>query len=205
MKLYYKPGVCSLAAHIVLRELGLPFDMEAVDLATRKTASGGDYRRVNPLGYVPALVLDDGTVLTENAAILQYLADSKPAAGLVPAAGTMDRYRLIAWLSFISSEVHKQFSPFFNPRTPAEWKEILLARLKARFEYLARHFEHNAYLMGDKFTIADSYLYVVLRWADRFQVDLSPWPALTQYLTRIAARPAVQAALKAEGLTGNPA
>jgi glutathione S-transferase len=205
MKLYYKPGVCSLAAHIVLRELGLPFEMEAVDLATRKTASGADYLRVNPLGYVPALELDDGTVLTENAAILQYLADSQPAAGLAPAAGTMDRYRLIAWLSFVSSEVHKQFSPFFNPRTPAEWKEMLVARLKTRFEYLARHFESHACLMGERFTIADSYLYAVLRWADRFKIDLSPWPALTQYLSRIAARPAVQAALKAEGLTGNPA
>jgi glutathione S-transferase len=204
MKLYYKPGVCSLATHIVLRELDLPFEMEAVDLATRKTTSGGDYLRVNPLGYVPALELDDGTVLIENAAILQYLADSKPAAGLAPAAGTMDRYRLIAWLSFVSSEVHKQFSPFFNPRTPAEWKEVLVARLKTRFEYLARHLQNNAYLMGERFTVADSYLFTVLRWAERFQVDLSPWPALTHYLDRIAKRPAVQAALKAEGLTGSP-
>jgi len=201
MKLYYVPGVCSLASHIALRESGLPFTLDKVDRETRVTESGENYREVNPHGPVPALRMDNGEVLTEGAVILQYIADRAPQSGLAPVAGSMDRYRLMEWLNYIATDVHKQFSPFFNPKLPPVWRENQLNVLAQRFQILSTHFATNAYLMGDHFTIADAYLYVVLRWAGRFKIDLAPWPALRDYLERIAVRPHVQAALAAEGLS----
>jgi glutathione S-transferase len=200
MKLYYVPGACSLAPHIALREAGLAFELDRMDPATRRTEKGEDYTQVNPKGYVPTLRLDNGEVLTEAAVILQYVADQKPGAGLAPAAGTLERYRLHEWLNFVATEVHKQFSPFFNPKLTPEWKDNQLTLLGRRFDTLAKHLGHQPYLMGDRFTVADAYLFTILSWSKLFQVDLGKWPALTEYLGRIAARPAVQAALKAEGL-----
>jgi len=201
MKLYFYPGACSLAPHIVLREAGLSFDLEQVDLGTKLTAGGEDFSKINPKGYVPALRLDDGEVLTEVAVILQYLADHKPESGLEPGAGTMERYRVMEWLNFIATEVHKQFGPLFNPKITAEWKENQLSRLAQRFDYLAQHLGGKQYLMGDNFTVADAYLFTVINWAGFLHVDISKWPQLTDYLARIAARPAVKAAMEAEGLS----
>lgn len=200
MKLYYVPGVCSLASHIALREAGLDFELDRMDRETRRTESGEDYLQVNPKGSVPALRLDNGEVLTEGAVILQYIADQKPQSGLAPAAGSMERYRLAEWLNYVATEVHKQYSPLFNPKLPPEWRENQLNVLAKRFDYLSERLGSRPYLLGERFTIADAYLFVVLRWSARLKVDLSPWPALTAYLARVAARPAVQAALKAEGL-----
>jgi len=200
MKLYYVPGACSMAPHIALREAGLAFELDKMDPATRRTAQGEDYLKVNPKGSVPALRLDNGEVLTEVAVLLQYIADQKPAAGLAPAAGGMARYRLAEWLNFVSSDIHKQFSPFFNPKLPPEWRENQIAVLARRFEVLADRLRSHPYLMGETFTVADIYLFVVLRWANLFKLDLGKWPVLGEFLDRIATRPAVQAALKAEGL-----
>jgi glutathione S-transferase len=201
MKLYLYPGACSLAPHIVLREAGFSFDLEQVDLGTKLTAGGEDFSKINPKGYVPALRLDDGEVLTEVAVILQYLADHKPESGLEPGAGTMERYRVMEWLNFIATEVHKQFGPLFNPKINAEWKERQLSGLGRRFDYLAQHLSGKQYLMGDKFTVADAYLFTVLNWAGFLHVDIAKWPQLTDYLARVAARPAVKAAMEAEGLS----
>jgi glutathione S-transferase len=200
MKLYYVPGACSLAAHIVLRETGLAFELDKMDPATRRTASGEDYLQVNPKGSVPALRLDNGEVLTEVAVIVQYLADRKPESGLAPAAGGMERYRLAEWLNYISSEVHKQLGPFFNPKLPPEWRENQLSLLGKRFDLLNAHLKDRPYLMGERFSVADAYLFVILNWTALFKIDLGPWPALPAYQARVAARPAVQAALQAEGL-----
>lgn len=200
MKLYYVPGVCSLASHIALREAGLDFELDKMDRETRRTASGENYLAVNPKGSVPALRLDNGEVLTEGAVILQYIADQAPASGLAPAAGTMERYRLAEWLNYVATEVHKQYSPLFNPKLPPEWRENQLGLLAKRFDYLSQRLTGRPYLMGERFTVVDAYLFVVLRWSTRLKVDLGPWPVLTDYLGRIAARPAVQAALKTEGL-----
>ena len=201
MKLYFKAGSCSLSPHIVLLEAGLPFDLVEVDLATKRTKDGADYRAINPKGSVPALELDDGMLLTEGAVIVQYLADRKPAAGLAPAAGTLERYRLQEWLNYIASEIHKGFSPLFNPKAPDEWKALVKeVLLPQRFEFLANHLGANAFLMGDAFSIADAYLFTVLGWAKRVNLDLGQWPALPAFLQRVAARPAVQSAMKAEGL-----
>lgn len=201
MKLYYVPGVCSLASHIALRESGLAFTLDRMDRETRRTESGENYAEVNPKGPVPALRLDNGEVLTEGAVILQYIADRTPQSGLAPAAGTMERYRLLEWLNYVATDVHKQFSPLFNPKLPAEWRDNQLAVLAKRFDYLSERLSGQPYLMGERFTVADAYLFVVLRWCTRFKIDLAPWPTLTDYLARIAARPAVAAALQAEGLT----
>jgi glutathione S-transferase len=201
MKLYFYPAACSLAPHIVMREAGFSFELEQVDLGKKLTAGGEDFSKINPKGYVPALRLDDGEILTEVAVILQYLADHKPASGLEPGAGTMERYRVMEWLNFIATEVHKQFGPLFNPKITAEWKESQLSRLAQRFDYLAQHLSGKQYLMGDKFTVADSYLFTVINWAGFLHVDMAKWPQLTDYLARIAARPAVKAAMEAEGLT----
>lgn len=200
MKLYYVPGACSLAPHIALRETGLAFEPDRMDPTTRRTERGEDYLKANPKGSVPALRLDDGEVLTEVAVILQYIADRKPESGLAPAAGGMERYRLAEWLNYVSSELHKQFSPFFNPKLPPEWRENQLNLLAKRFDLLDQRLKDHPYLMGDRFTVADIYLFVVLRWTHLFKIDLGRWPALAGYLARISARPAVQAALKAEGL-----
>jgi len=200
MKLYYVPGVCSLASHIALRESGLDFTLDRMDRETRITESGENYAEVNPRGPVPALRLDNGEVLTECAVILQFIADRAPQSGLAPAAGSMERYRLMEWLNYLATEVHKQFSPMFNPKLPPVWRENQLHVLAKRFDLLSKQLGQAPYLMGDHFTVADAYLFVVLRWCARFKIDLGPWPALTGFLARIAARPAVQEALKAEGL-----
>lgn len=200
MKLYYSPGACSLSPHIALREAGLPFDMVRVDFATRKTANGDDYLAINPKGYVPALQLDDGSVLTEGPAIVQYLADRAQATKLAPAAGTMERYRLVEWLNFLTSEIHKGFSPLFRPTASEETKTMFRDALARRFDYLSTELRDKPYLMGDNFTAADAYLFTLLGWCRLTGVDLEKWPVLVAYRERVAARPAVRAAMKAEGL-----
>ncbi|AHB75335.1 MULTISPECIES: glutathione transferase GstA [Burkholderiaceae] len=200
MKLYYSPGACSLSPHIVLREMGLTFELEKVDLQSKKTESGSDFRSVNPNGYVPLLALDDGQVLTEGPAIVQYLADRAPEARLAPEAGTMERYRLVEWLNFISTELHKAFAPLFNPKTPEEWKAIVNDLIAARLAYVEKKLDGQAYLMGDNFTVADAYLFTVLSWGKWVGVDIGRWPTLQSYTNRISSRPTVQAALRAEGL-----
>jgi glutathione S-transferase len=200
MKLYYYPGACSMAVHIALREAGIPFDLDKVDLAKHQTANGEDYYKINPKGYVPALRLDDGQVLTEDAVLLQYVADQKPLSSLAPKAGTMERYRVMEWLNFISSEVHKTLGALFNPKITPEWKNNQVALFNRRCDFLVKALGSNPYLTGDKFTIADAYLFTILGWANLFKLDMSKWPALTDYAARIAARPAVKEAMKAEGL-----
>jgi glutathione S-transferase len=200
MQLYYSPGACSLSPHITLREAGLTFDLEQVDLKAKKTKGGADYTQVNPKGYVPALRLDDGQILTEGPVIAQYLADQKPESGLAPAAGTMERYRLQEWLAFISTELHKAFSPLFKPDTPEESKRIAKDTIANRFDYLDRHLADKQYLTGDRFTVADAYAFTILNWSKPMEIDLSRWSNLTAYMERVAARPKVQEALKAEGL-----
>jgi glutathione S-transferase len=202
MKLYYSPGACSLAPHIALREVERTFDLERVDLRSHRTASGGDFYTINPKGYVPALELDGpgSMVLTENAAILQYIADLAPERRLVPPSGTFARYHLQEWLSFISSEVHKQFSPLFHPDTPPIMQGRLRGKIGERFSYLSGVLHDRGFLMGDTFTVADAYLFALLRWTERFELDRKDWPNLEDYYQRLNQRPSVQAALGAEGL-----
>lgn len=200
MKLYFYPGACSLAPHVALRELGLPFDIDQVDLKAKKTKGGEDFNAINPKGYVPALRLDDGQVLTEVAVVLQYLADRKPDAGLLPKVGTMERYRVLEWLNFISSEVHKQFSPFFNPKITPEWRENQVTLLGRRFDYLSAQLRDKPFITGETFTVADAYLFTILNWHKLFDIDLGKWPVLKDYHARIMARPSVKESLKAEGL-----
>ncbi len=200
MKLYYSPGACSLSPHIVLREAGLSFDLVKKDLHSQTLEDGSDYRTVNPKGYVPALVLDDGQILTEGPAIVQYLADLVPGKKLAPPAGTMERVRLQEWLNYITSELHKTFSPLFNKKASDDWKAAARELLDRRIGYVAKALEGRSYLMGDTFTVADCYLFTVLNWAGWVKIDLSRWPGVADYLKRVAARPAVQAALAAEGL-----
>jgi glutathione S-transferase len=200
MRLYFAPGACSLSPHIVSRELGLPLELTKVSTKDKTMEGGGDYRAVNPKGYVPALELDDGGVLTEGPAIVQYLADQKPDAGLAPKAGSLERYRLQEWLNFITSEIHKQFSPLFRPTTPEEYKKIAKENLATRFEWLDKQLAGKDHLMGKAFTVADAYLYTTLRWTKPLQIDMARWPNLVAYMERIGARPKVKDALKAEGL-----
>ena len=197
MKLYYAPAACSFAPHIALREAGLPFEPVKVDLRKHTLSDGSDYYAINPKGYVPLLELDDGQRLSEVAAILQYIADQKPGT-LAPAFGTLERYRLIEWLNFIATEVHKQFSPLWYPDTPDATKEKQRATLAKRFGHLAKTLEKQPYLMGENFTVADAYLHALLNWTGFLKVDLSPWPALQQFQKRVAARPAVQEAHRVE-------
>lgn len=199
MKLYYTPGACSQAPHIVLHELGLPSEAIKVDLVKHTLPDGSDYRAINPKGYVPLLELDDGTRISEASVIVQYLADQKPGE-LAPKFGTPERWRLMEWLAFISTEIHKGFGPLWNPSTPPEVRERTVQALGNRFGYVAKTLEKQPYLTGDRFTIADAYLFVVLNWSGLHKVDLGPWPALQQFQQRVASRPAVQATLKAEGL-----
>ncbi len=201
MKLYYSPGACSLSPHIVLKELGLPFEAVLASTKTHKLADGTDYYTINPKGYVPLLELDNGQRLTEGPAIVQYLADQVPAKGLVAPAGTFERYRQIEWLNFVSTEVHKQYSPMFNPSMPEEAKALFRDKLRVRYTWLNQQLEGRAYLMGESFTVPDAYLYTVSNWAPRVNLDLSDLPNVQAYIARIAARPAVQAARKAEGLS----
>jgi glutathione S-transferase len=198
VKLYYKSGACSLSPHIVLRELGLPFELESVDTKAQKTASGADFTAINPKKYVPTLQLDDGQVLTEGAVIVQYLADRKPDAMLVPPTGSMDRYRLQEWLNYVASELHKSFGPIF--RAAEEQRPPLREALAPKLDYVARHLEKRQFLMGDRFTVADAYLFTVLNWTNYLGIDMGRWPPLKAYLQRVAARPAVHAAMQAEGL-----
>ncbi|MBM3525495.1 MAG: glutathione transferase GstA, partial [Alphaproteobacteria bacterium] len=200
MKLYYSPGACSLSPHIILREAGLAFDVEKVDLKAKKTEKGADFTTINAKGQVPTLQLDSGEILTEGPVIVQYIADQKPGAGLAGAAGTMERYRVQEWLNHITSELHKGFSPLFRPNTPDAYKDIAKANLAAKFDGLEKHLAGRQYLMGDKFTVADAYLFTVVGWTKFVGVDLAKWPKLAAYHARVAARPKVQEALKAEGL-----
>lgn len=201
MKLYFSPGACSLAPHIVLRELGLPHRRIKVDLTAGKTENGADYRRINGKGYVPALELDSGEVLTEAAVLLQYLADQAPAAGLIPPAGSIDRYRLQEWLNFIATEIHKGFGPLWKADSTDDEKARVRARLGARLDWLAKQLEGRDYLAG-RFSIADAYLFTILNWGQWTGVDLARWPVLKDYVERVGARPKVTEALRAEGLLG---
>ncbi|MGC1854663.1 MAG: glutathione transferase GstA [Candidatus Aquirickettsiella sp.] len=200
MKLFYTPGACSLSPHIVLREIGQDFTIEKVDLAQKKTESRKNYLTINPKGQVPALLLDDGNLLTEGVAIVLYLADKAPNCNLIAPAGNLSRYHTIEWLTYISAELHKSFSPLFHPKTPEEYKAILREKLETQFKYLDEALKKNEYLQGNHFTIADVYLYTILRWAFVMKFDLSKYKYLTAYFDRIAKRPAVQAAQAAEGL-----
>jgi glutathione S-transferase len=200
MKLYYAPGACSLSPHIVLNEAGLAFEKIKIDNKTKTMNGAGDYRTVNPLGYVPLLELDDGTRITEGPAIVQYIADKVPDKKLAPASGSMERTRLQSWLNFVTSELHKGFSPLFNQAMPEEAKKIFRDRLATRFAHLDKHLAGNDYLMGKDYSVADAYLFVVSNWASHVDVDLSPYANVLAYRKRVGARPAVQAAMKAEGL-----
>ena len=200
MKLYYSPGACSLASHIALKEAGLSFEAIKVDGRAKKAANGEDYWQVTAKGYVPALRLDDGSVLTEGTAILPYIGDRAPASGLAPAAGTMDRYRVHEWLGYINSEVHKGFGPFFVPGTSDEAKATAKANLGKRFGFVQQALEGREFLVGDQFTVADAYLFTVLGWSRIVGIDLGDWPVLKAWHAKIAQRPAVQAAMRAEGL-----
>jgi glutathione S-transferase len=203
MKLYYAPGACSLAPHIVLREAGRHFDLERVDLKTHRTSAGADYMLINPRGYVPALQLDgrSSDVLVENAAILQYIGDLAPEKYLVPPNGTFTRYHLQSWLSFIGGEVHKQFGPLFHKPTEAVAAQQR-GKIGERFLYLEEVLVDRGFLMGERFTVADAYLFVMLQWCDKFSIDLQLYPNLDDYEHRISQRPAVRAAMAAEGLQG---
>jgi glutathione S-transferase len=200
MKLYFAPGACSLAPHIALREAGLGFDLEQVDLRAKQTKSGGDYRAINPKGSVPALALDDGQVLTEAAVILQWIADHKPTMKLAPAPGTMARYRVEEWLNWIATELHKGISPFFNPKASDEWKQILRDRLAMQFDFLSKRLGAKPYLMDEGYTVADSYLFTILRWTKLHHIELGTWPNIVAYMERVGARDGSQAAMKTEGL-----
>ncbi|WP_427914168.1 glutathione transferase GstA [Ramlibacter sp. MMS24-I3-19] len=200
MKLYYSPGACSLSPHIVLREAGLAFDLVLASTKTHKLQDGTDYYGINPLGYVPMLELDDGTRLREGPAIVQYVADQVPTKNLAPANGTLPRYRLQEWLTFIGTEIHKAFSPLFNPAMPDEGKQIYRERLASRFKFVDEQLAGKQYLTGDHFSVADAYLFTVSNWAKPMNIDLAAYPNLTAFRDRVAARPAVQEAMKAEGL-----
>ncbi len=200
MKLYYAPGACSMASHIALHETGLPFEIDKLDSSTMTTAGGENFMQVNPKGYVPTIRLDDGSIMSEGAAVLQYIADQNAASGLAPRAGTMERYRLQEWLTFIGTELHKTYSPLFNKAVSPEAKTRGFDLLTRRLGYVESQLADRSYLMGDTFTVADAYMFVVVRWSDRVGFDLAPFPRIREYLARIAARPTVQAAMKAEGL-----
>ena len=200
MKLYYSPGACSLSPHIVLRESGLKFDAVLTSMQTKKLADGTDYYAINPKGYVPLLELDDGQRLSEGPAIVQYIADRVPEKKLAPPAGTMERYRVMEWLNFITSELHKGFSPLFNAAMPEEAKALSRTKLSERLKWVDTQLEGRDYLMGTQFTVPDAYLFVVAGWGRHVGVDISGMKNLGAFMARMAARPAVQEAMKAEGL-----
>lgn len=200
MKLYFSPGACSLSPHIALREAGLEFQLDRVDFATKKTASGEDFKAVNPKGLVPTLRLDSGEILTEGPAIVQWIADQNPAAGLAPPAGTFARYRLQEILNYISTELHKGFSPLFSKDCPDSWKQVVRDKLGQNFALIDATLAKQPYIAGEAFTVADGYLFTVLGWTRYVNLDLSPYPNIGAYLARVGERPAVQAALVAEGL-----
>lgn len=200
MKLYYSPGACSLATHIVFKESGLSFEAIAAPTKTHKLADGTDYYSINPLGYVPYLVLDDGRALHEVAAVVQYVADQVPDKQLAPPNGNWERYKLQEWLNTIGTELHKGFSLLFTPGMPAEAKEIAKTRLLSRLNWVDGELAGKSFLMGDTFTVADAYLFVVAGWGKHVGVDISGLSNLSAFVARVAARPAVQEALRAEGL-----
>ncbi|WP_213941105.1 glutathione transferase GstA [Pseudomonas sp. dw_612] len=200
MKLYYAPHACSMAPHIVLRELGLPFALIRVDNSTKQTAAGEDFLAINPKGYVATLQLDNGQVLTEGPAILQYLADLRPEANLAPANGTFERVRLQEWLNFVSTEIHGGLGWLFNAQVPEEVKTLIKEKLFKRFAVLVRTLEQQDYLLAGEFSVVDAYLFTVLRWTSVFGIDLEQWPALARFQARIDQRPAVKAALAAEAV-----
>lgn len=198
MKLYYSPNACSLSPHIVLREAGLPFDLVKASTKTHQLDDGTDYYTINPKGYVPLLELDNGQRLSEGPVIVQYLADQAPAKKLAPAAGTMERYRLQEWLNFITAELHKGFSPLFNPEMPEAAKQIYKAKIESRFKWVDEQLKGKTYLLGEAFSVADAYLFTVTRWSGFVGVNIAGLQNLAAFMERVGARPAVQAALKAE-------
>ena len=200
LKLYYAPGACSLSPHIALREAGLDFKLEKTDLRSKQTASGEDIRKENPKGMVPVLVLGDGDVLTEGPAIVQYIADQNPSSGLAPAAGTRPRYHLMEWLNFITSELHKSYTPLFNPKAPDEYKQLVHETLAARYTFVNEKLAGKPYLMGEQFTVADGYLFTVTNWARIVKVDLTPYANVLAFQERVRHRPHVVEAMKAEGI-----
>lgn len=200
MKLYYKAGACSLSPHIILRETGVDFSLVKVDLATKKTEAGDDYLEINAKGQVPALLLDDGSLLTEGVAIVQFLADKVPDRQLLAPAGSMTRYHTLEWLNYIATELHKGFSPLFNPATPDEYKTIARAALEKKFQYVNEELNDKQWLMGLRFSVADAYLFTVLRWAGAVKLNLEGLSNIDAFMDRMKARPAVAAALTAEGI-----
>jgi glutathione S-transferase len=200
MKLYYAPGACSLSPHIALLEAGLPYDLVKVDLRAKKLENGDDYLQVNPKGQVPALGLDNGELVTEGPVIIQMIADQAKDKQLAPARDSAERYRLQEWLNFITAELHKNFSPLFQPAIPDEVKAFFRDRLASKFKYIDGQLAGRDYLMGKQFTVADGYLFVMLAWADRLSLDVSGLSNLTAYKARVAARPKVKEALTKEGL-----
>jgi glutathione S-transferase len=200
MKLYYSPGACSLSPHIVACEAELPLELIKVDLNNKLTETKEDFHQLNPNGYVPLLILDDGNQLTEGPAIVQYLADQAPDKKLIPLAGTFERYKVQQWLNFISTEIHKSFGLLFNPAASDATKELAVNILKKRLAIVAEQLSSQPYLLGETFSVADVYLFVTLSWGQYVNVDISRWPALARYADKISERPAVQKAMKAEGL-----
>ncbi|MET0858937.1 MAG: glutathione transferase GstA [Telluria sp.] len=202
MKLYFSPGACSLSPHIILQEAGLPFTTEKVNIRKRLTAGGADFMAINPKGYVPALELDNGTILTEGPAIVQYIADQAPDKQLAPAQGSAEHYELLEWLNFVGTEIHKNYSPLFNPAASDDAKTAARAALTRRFGFVEQRLSGRDYLVGGRFSVADAYLFTVTNWAAVVQLDLAPFPSLQAFQARIAARPAVQQAMRDEGLLG---
>jgi glutathione S-transferase len=200
MKLYYTPGACSMAPHIVLREANVAFDLVKADIRAKKLEDGSSYLAINPKGAVPALQLDDGTVLTENAAILQYVGDLAPESGLFPPLGDFQRYRVLEWLNYVATELHKGFGPLWNPSSPDDVKETTRGLIGKKFDFVQEQLGEQAYLLGDTFTLPDAYLFVILNWTGIHDIDLARWPGLTAYQQRVAQRPRVAETLGAEGL-----
>lgn len=200
MRLYYSPGACSLAPHIVAREAGVPIDLVKVDLATKTTEAGEDFRAINPKGSIPALLLDDRSVLTEGAVICQFIADLAPEAGLLPPAGTLERYRALEWSNFVATELHKGFGPLWRKETPEEFRAVVKHVLTMKFDILELHLASREYLVAHGFCIADAYAFTILSWAPVVGFRVTDWPILAAYIERISARPNVRAALAAEGL-----
>ncbi|WES66351.1 glutathione transferase GstA [Superficieibacter sp. HKU1] len=201
MKLFYKPGACSLASHIVLRESGVDFTLEKVDLANKRLENGGDFFNVNPKGQVPAVQLDDNTLLTEGTAIMQYIADSVPDRQLLAPVGSITRYKALEWLNYVATELHKGFTPLFRPDTPEEYKPAVRAQLEKKLRFIEEALSDKQWINGLRFTIADAYLYTVLRWARAVKLTMDDLSNVNTYMDRVAARPAVIAALAAEGLS----
>jgi glutathione S-transferase len=200
MKLYFAPGACSLSPHIVAREAGIPIQLQKVNTKDKSIEGGGDFWKVNPRGYVPVLELDNGERLTEGPAIVQYLADQKPESGLAPKNGTLERYRVQEWLNFLTSEVHKQFSPLFRPNTPEDYKPIAKENIGKRFDWIEQQLAGKDYVTGKQFTVADAYLFVLTNWTKPTQIDLAKWPNIAAFNKRVAARPKVKEAMQFEGL-----